>query len=161
QLPADVVAVCGPRLARPARHRCTHGVDGDRDAGLDERLDDRDGPLELLDRWDPAGSRPGRLATDVDDVGTLGEEVASMGGGILRIEPESAVAERVGRDVENAHDEGPGHVGLPQRGLPPRSRAIASARVAGLRSWPRTAEVMVLEPGLRTPRIDMQRCSAS
>jgi hypothetical protein len=38
----------------------------------------------------------------------------------------------------------------------------ASARVAGLsRKRPRTAEVTVTEPGLRTPRIDMQRCSAS
>ena len=31
----------------------------------------------------------------------------------------------------------------------------------GSRSWPRTAEVMVREPGLRTPRIDMHRCSHS
>ena len=40
-------------------------------------------------------------------------------------------------------------------------RLIASARVAVSRSWPRTAEVTVRAPGLRTPRIDMQRCSHS
>ena len=45
--------------------------------------------------------------------------------------------------------------------LPPRTRPIASARVAESRSWPRTAEVMVREPGRRTPRMDMHRCSHS
>ena len=38
---------------------------------------------------------------------------------------------------------------------------MASDRVAALRMMPRTAEVTVLEPGLRTPRIDIHRCSAS
>ena len=43
----------------------------------------------------------------------------------------------------------------------PRTRLMASERVAALRMMPRTAEVTVLEPGLRTPRIDIHRCSAS
>ena len=38
---------------------------------------------------------------------------------------------------------------------------MASERVAALRMMPRTAEVTVLEPVLRTPRMDMHRCSAS
>ena len=38
---------------------------------------------------------------------------------------------------------------------------MASERVVALRMMPRTAEVTVLEPGLRTPRIDIHRCSAS
>ena len=39
---------------------------------------------------------------------------------------------------------------------------MASALVrALLRKTPRTAEVTVLAPGFRTPRIDMHRCSAS
>ena len=38
---------------------------------------------------------------------------------------------------------------------------MASERVAALRMMPRTAEVTVLEPGLRTPRTDMHSCSAS
>ena len=41
-------------------------------------------------------------------------------------------------------------------------KRMASNRVAVLsRNRPRTAEVTVDEPGLRTPRIDMHRCSAS
>ena len=41
-------------------------------------------------------------------------------------------------------------------------KRMASKRVAVLsRNRPRTAEVTVDEPGLRTPRIDMHRCSAS
>ena len=44
----------------------------------------------------------------------------------------------------------------------PWTNSMASARVRGSsRNSPRTAEVMVRVPGLRTPRIDMQRCSAS
>ena len=38
---------------------------------------------------------------------------------------------------------------------------MASERVAVLRMMPRTAEVTVLDQGLRTPRMDMHRCSAS
>ena len=39
---------------------------------------------------------------------------------------------------------------------------MASARVLALSlKMPRTAEVTVFAPGLRTPRIDMHRCSAS
>ena len=38
---------------------------------------------------------------------------------------------------------------------------MASARVAAFSSWPRTALVTVLEPGLRTPRMVMHRCSHS
>ena len=38
---------------------------------------------------------------------------------------------------------------------------MAPERVAAFRMMPRTAEVTVLEPGLRTPRTDMHRCSAS
>ena len=38
---------------------------------------------------------------------------------------------------------------------------IASARVAGWCMMPRTAEVIVRAPALRTPRMVMQRCSAS
>ncbi len=38
---------------------------------------------------------------------------------------------------------------------------MASARVAASRRLPRTALVTVLAPGLRTPRMDMHRCSAS
>ncbi len=51
--------------------------------------------------------------------------------------------------------------GSPQPRRPPSSSAIASDLVVGSRSRPRTAEVIVLAPGLRTPRMDMQRCSAS
>ena len=38
---------------------------------------------------------------------------------------------------------------------------MASERAAAFRMMPRTAEVTVLEPGLRTPRIDIHKCSAS
>ena len=61
-----------------------------------------------------------------------------MGDGGVGIEPASAVGERVWMNWS------------------------ASFRVATLsRNWPRTADVTVTDPALRTPRIDMHRCSAS
>ena len=101
----------------------------------------------------------------------------------LGIEVAATVGERVGRDVHDTHHraarqrpygEGGGHAAqisqrrdrlrapIQARATPNPSSAIASERVAGESlNRPRTAEVTVRDPGLRTPRIDMQRCSAS
>src|SRR5690606_6263029 len=82
------------------------------------------------------------------------------------------VGERVGGDVDDPHDEaasGPRQLGDPgDHGVAssharyrPRMTLIASARVAAFCMPPRTAELTVREPGLRTPRIDVHRCSHS
>src|SRR5580704_190932 len=67
------------------------------------------------------------------------------------------------RDAARANTvmAGRAHPGRPRRRQPLRrltSRLIASARVLSLsRKLPRTAEVTVLAPGLRTPRMAMHR----
>ena len=48
--------------------------------------------------------RAGRLAADVEDVGALGDQRARVLDGAVEGEPLAAVGERVGRDVEDAHD---------------------------------------------------------
>src|SRR5690606_19932815 len=123
------------------------------------------------------GARPRRLAAHVEDVGTLPQQLEPVRHRGGRLEPLPAVGERVGRHVDHAHDERPagaGQIGQAVHpGVPggvagagghrhfPAMRLMASARVAASRMTPRTAEVMVRAPGLRTPRMDMHRCSHS
>ena len=69
-----------------------------------QRADDRDDAAQLLVDRHRLGPRTGRLAADVEDVGTLGDEHARVFDGAIEREPLTAVGERVGRDVEDAHD---------------------------------------------------------
>src|SRR5665647_1731435 len=143
----------------------------------------RDDPVELLLSADPDGPGPGGLTADIDDVRAVGRQCEATRDGPVRAVPLTAVAERVGRDVEDPHHEatrdrgqragersrtvvqrerGVHHLSLEiDPGQWPRMRLIASARVATSRICPRTADVTVRAPGLRTPRIDMHRCSHS
>lgn len=54
------------------------------------------------------GARTGRFTTDVDDVSSFDNEVASVADGHLRIGPHASVRERVRSDVDDPHDEGAG-----------------------------------------------------
>src|SRR5213075_2735626 len=150
----------------------------------------KDAPLFLFDAdVDRAGA--GGFPADVDDVSPRIEHPQPGGDGGLRRGVLPAVAEGVRGDVNDAHHERPvrGKVlelrrgtGLAQDGKRggcrpgsrgcsegvhsllyylPMMRLMASARVAGSWSCPRTALVTVLAPGLRMPRMDMQRCSHS
>ena len=153
-----------------------------------EGLDDGQRPA-AAPRPSATGWAPGRVDSppDVDDVGALGDQLPAVGDGRGGIEPAAPVGEGVGRHVERHPSPGPRApayraaevrptprsrrlVVRRQRGFwrPGRSAArpwmklMASLRAATLsRISPRTAEVTVSAPGLRTPRIDMQRCSAS
>ena len=86
-----------------------------------------------------------------------------MRDGIVEIDEAAAVGEGIWRDVQDADNDqairpgGQGHY-VPTGPAPVIS---ASARVRGsLWKMPRTAEVTVSAPGLRMPRMAMQRCSA-
>ena len=97
------------------------------------------------------GTGPGRLAADVEDVGALGDQLAAVLDRRRRLEPLAAVAERVGRDVDDAHDHRqavarrsgqhgprterqppapsrPGAVRTPRPPAPPRRRAAGRER---------------------------------
>ena len=50
-----------------------------------------------------AGARG--LASDVEDVGAFVEQLKRVGDGCLRLEKSPAFGKRVGRDVDDAHDE--------------------------------------------------------
>jgi len=83
------------------------GVDGDGDAdGVLDALEDGDEALEFDCGGDAVGPRLGGFGADVDDVGALllefdGSRERAVGVGVF-----TAVGERVGGDVENAHQQG-------------------------------------------------------
>ena len=167
------------------------GVDADRHTRLGrEAGHDRHDPAELLGLVHRLGPRPGRLPADVEQVGTRRRPGAARGrprrpgsrnrppsekeSGVTLTMPITAGRSPHTDDQANIADAGyrdsaPGGGGrnAPVRELQAVSgvgpmRLIASARVAALLlKRPRTADVIVSEPGFFTPRIDMQKCSAS
>ena len=111
----------------------------------------------------------GRLASDVDEVRARRVQRDPVVDSVVQVQEPAAVGEGVGRDVEDAQHHTPPGPGQVDAGLAPMRRvhfcrisAIASARdEAEVWNSPRTADVVVREPGLRIPRIAMHRCSAS
>ena len=82
----------------------------DRDGNGDlrgERLDHGGDAVPLLLGRDRIRSRTGRLAADVDEVGALVDHLDPTDHGSAVIEVQPPVGEGVGRDVQDAHDEGP------------------------------------------------------
>jgi hypothetical protein len=88
-----------------AHHLCFAGIHRQRHVAALQRLDDRQHPPQLL--VDPDGLRAGarRFAADIEDVRSLLQQPKGVcypgsGGGMV-----AAIGERVGRDVDDAHDE--------------------------------------------------------
>ena len=104
---ADVVAhhralgVTGPGDRGPP------GVDGDRrvEAG-DQAGDDRGDALELLGLGH-LGAGPRFDATDIEDVGAVGDQLLGPRVELVELEGGALVIEGVGRAVEDPHHEGP------------------------------------------------------
>src|SRR5689334_14822940 len=152
----DVVDDLGAILQRRPRHLRVHRVDADRNALPRKLFDDRQNARSFHLGVDAGGARPGRLAADVDDGGTIGGQRDTVADGAVRVDKQPTVGERVIGDVDDPH-----HL-HPRVAHYRRIRSSASDRdAASTLNWPRTAEVVVTAPGLRTPRIAMQRCSAS
>ena len=102
---ADVVDEHGAGGEGGVRDLGAGGVDADGEPGVGERLDDGQDAAQLLLQRRPAGAGAGRLAADVEDVGTVRGEREPAGDRVAGLEPPPAVAERVGGDVDDAHDE--------------------------------------------------------
>ena len=144
-----------------------HGVDADGESLGGKPFDDRDNPSDLDIRIDADGTGTGGLTTDVDDRRAVGCQCQAVLHCAIRIEVPSAVGEGVVGDVDDAYHDGAHHDGAHhlRAGLRRHLRRIrpsASDRDASLDlNRPRTAEVVVIAPAFRTPRMAMQRCSAS
>ena len=101
--PADVVDQARPGLHGLLGDRGAHGVDGDHDTGRGELADDGDDPAQLLGLVHPRRARPGRLAAHVHHVGALRHQVETVFDGEFGVEPVTAVGERIGRHIDDAH----------------------------------------------------------
>ncbi len=91
---------------RGARDLGFIGVDGDRDVTIPrEGFDDGQDAAELLVDRHRIGARARGFAADVEDVGAIVDHLQPVGDGARRVEPPPAIGERVGRDVDDPHDE--------------------------------------------------------
>lgn len=114
----DVVDHHGAERERPAGDLRLRRVD--RQGSALEALEHGQDPPQLLVDRDALGAGAGRLAPDVDEGGSLGQQPAGLRDGDVGREEAPAVRERVGRDV---HD--PEH-GRPRKGLLERGSHGAS-----------------------------------
>src|SRR5207302_239676 len=69
-----------------------------------ERFDDGKDPPALFLLGHRIGPGPRGLTTDVDDVGALRDQLVSARDRVGMVEIAAAIGERVGRDVDHAHD---------------------------------------------------------
>jgi hypothetical protein len=101
-----VVHELGAELGRPAGNLGLGRVDRDRNLAL-ERLEHGHDPPQLLVERHALGTGPRRLPTDVHDPRPLVHHAPRSRNGVTRVEVDTAVRERVGCDVDHAHDRRP------------------------------------------------------
>ena len=102
---ADVIDDRRPAFDGLARDDRLVGVHRDECAGGRQPLDDRQHAPQLFLQRNRFGPWTRRLAADVEDIRPLLEHAQPVLDGADLIEAQAAVGERIGRDVENAHDE--------------------------------------------------------
>ncbi len=112
EVAADVVDDLGSGFDGAARGGGVEGVDGEDGFGalLQDGCDDGEDAGLLFFGGERRGVGAGGFAADVEDVGAFVEHFYGLGEGAFggvpgRVEV-AAVGEGVGRDVEDAHDEG-------------------------------------------------------
>jgi hypothetical protein len=105
---ADVVDDFGSLFKDSLGDRALPRIDGEGnlEAALQAAHDGKNaGQLDF--RTDRRGTGPGRLASNIEEVGALGLQFQRAIECGLGIEVDAAIGKRIGRDVEDAHDERP------------------------------------------------------
>ena len=101
----DVVDDLGARLDGGEGGGGAHRVHTHPDAAAREFPHDRHDAAKLLLGLDACGAGTRGLAADIEQVGAVGDELEPVRDRGIGVEPAAAVAEGVGRDVDDAHDE--------------------------------------------------------
>jgi hypothetical protein len=105
---ADVVDDRGARRKRQTGGARPVGVDREEGAGAcRESLYDRHHPPQFFFLANRVRARPRRFSTDVEDVRAVFHHAQPCVDCVLDMKMHPPVGERVGRDVEDAHDERP------------------------------------------------------
>ncbi|MDT4877634.1 hypothetical protein FQZ97_1131680 [compost metagenome] len=96
------------RLDGLVGHQRLVGVDGNRRGNAlgNQRVDDWHDPVQFLLHTDRCSAGPRAFATDIDDIGALGQHQAGMGDGAGEPVMLATIGKAVRRDIENAHDDG-------------------------------------------------------
>ena len=106
----------GGHIVQDPGARTSSGLGHHRLAGIDrnddiwprrtQSLDNRDSPSEFGGLVDRNSARAGRLTTNIKKVGALLKELEAMGHRSIEGVMVATIAERVGRDIDHAHDLG-------------------------------------------------------
>ena len=114
----NVVDDVGPQVQHRAHDLGLVGVYRDRDTQGDRLTHQRHHTGQLLVQGYSGAARPGGLATDVQDIGPLLQQLLAMPQRSRRGAITPPVGERVGRHIDDTHDLGIGQINGEARGLP-------------------------------------------
>ncbi len=103
----DVVHHGRAGIERRSHHLGLHRVDRHHAAAAGQVLDHRQHAPHFLVHGHRCRAGPGGLASDIEDIGARFQQLERMADRRLRIVQTAPVRKRIGRDVDDAHDEGP------------------------------------------------------
>src|SRR5262245_16765004 len=103
----DVVNDLSSRLDSPASDAGAVGINGNRYSyAAREGFDHRQHSSHLFVLRNLFASRTAGLAADINNVGAFLLDFLAPGYSLLGVEVPAAIGKRIGRDVEDAHDDG-------------------------------------------------------
>ena len=113
-----VVEPLGSRRQGRCRHRCPIGVHRQQCLRMSvaDRPHHRHHPLYFCLFADPLRTRPAALAAHVQQVGPLGQQALRLGQGRFWALEKTAIAEGIGRHIEDAHHQGAARLHLKKPG---------------------------------------------
>ena len=103
---ANVINDARPGIERGAGDGGFHRVNRKRDFDFGrEFLDDRNDAAQFLILWNRLGAGPSGFPTDVENIRAFFDQSQRVPDRRVRVQKFPAVGKRIGRDVDNAHDQ--------------------------------------------------------
>jgi len=114
----DVIDDVGPQLQASLHDAGFIGVDGQGDAELERLAQHGQQAVQLLVHGHLHGTRTGGFGAQIQDVGTVLEQLFAMRQRRARVGMATAVRKGIRCDIDDAHDLWPGQVDAKTGGLP-------------------------------------------